>query len=1041
MQFAVTQTAGGTSSGIFSVLNISLDPTLAAITSTLSDPVAAAVQTQTNCITALNDVRNKYNFHTYAMQTHGNAWVPNNYNRFSLALGVYTTYPRNTAGFGLNACPLPAISTYTDLISTGNNQNLVTYVNQVKNEFIQHFSNLGTFLPALATNQFAPHTSPDIENLPFLPDATDLFSAIVTLAHLEYQYCWHFSDATYSPGSTTAQIYFPFTGTGTAGSGTLTATSLNGATALASSLLSSPTGLVMIPILGNPTFTTWFADNILGTGPRIAVTGGSASTVTTGGSAPFNITAASFFCATNSLYHFGADNNPASVSTPAIYAERLSLLDYSMQDTTTLITEAKLLAGLIQAHETAGKAATPISVPGYANTINYYSTITTGTGATTMTTSPYAAFTHNGSFAFPLIAYATGGTTTRYDYFTATATLPVESEVLYTVVYKYTYQVGAVTFDNVSTPSAYSAFIINDSPDNNLLVPGSGTLYPRTISNLPVLTNTGQTNYDVANVTVQLYRTISNGTTFYLVAEVPNGTTSVTDSLDDFTLQENEQLYITGGTVPNDTPPQAKYITILNGTGYYGNITESGASLPYRIRQSISESIDSCPATFFDDLDDDLTGLSNYRGYVVAFCLNSLYRLENGFNELGQGSLAHERITDTVGYVGHNTIVRTEFGIFFCGTNGIYMTDGYSFQRVSMELEKTYAALVATAQQVKMISVVYLEDTRRIVWNFMTDSSQTDCSLSWTLDLNWGISEQCSFTTMSGGPTHPGSWSPSAMAFFGGQWIRADSRGYIFVHNDRWKCNPLVNTAISPSSWQLIPLIYDYESNTTNLGSNKFKKWGSKVTVQAENRSDLSLAINHKNDYNSGGFEPLVPIRARLNMRWRDPAILWRDSTTPLWGADGMVDDFRRFPAGKLRFDWKTIQMTNASVIIANSDVYGVCTVSADSGGTTTITFTASPTKYQWPLNAAGNFSISLQDPSALTYSAPLPILTRSLSALTIATATGVPNGHASVKWQISGIPVNERFHLNSYNITFSVLSDEQNAYHGATSSDGGANA
>lgn len=43
-------------------------------------------------------------------------------------------------------------------------------------------------------------------------------------------------------------------------------------------------------------------------------------------------------------------------------------------------------------------------------------------------------------------------------------------------------------------------------------------------------------------------------------------------------------------------------------------------------------------------------------------------------------------------------------------------------------------------------------------------------------------------------------------------------------------------------------------------------------------------------------------------------------------------------------------------------------------------------------------------------------------------------------KWVMMGIPLGERFNITAYNLSYGLLSDEQNAYRGAGSSDGGAN-
>lgn len=1012
--------------GVYSVLNLTPDATLNAITSTNTDATLADIETQNNCIKALNDLRNKYNWHTYATSTHGNAWIPNQYNSwwdtFMTPVG-WITLPRNTAGFGKNACPLPMIETSEGLTSSNNYAYFIQYVNALKREFYLHCTNYGSFQIFGAALR---HMSIDYENVPFLPDATDLHSAITILAHLEYQYCWHYFDAQFFFNSnSTPQYYKTFTGTTTIGSGTFTSTSIDGS---GYTFSGTPFKYYVVPISGfTSSFSGWFNTVVMGYTPRISVKGGTANTVITEGTALAAATSPTYtFVVSTSRMHYDIDRNLGSVTSPSAYRQRLSALDYSMKSLDTFITETQVLLGLFKSHETSGKVPVTTPNPDFANGVTTWLEMAQGTQSIT----PYVFAPHFGSLTFPQSSTYSGiPNGIRYDYFD---TIPASSTVLYTLMYRYPYKVGQVDFLDISAPAIATQVLRINSP--NATPPVIGLQFPTTVNNIPVLTNTELTNYDTSAVVVDIYRTIGNGGTYYKVGQVNNGVTTFVDNVSDTTLITNEQLYTTGGVVGNDPPPQARFITILNNTAYYGYVTDAGQTFPYRVRQSIQNDPDSCPATFYDDLDDELTGLSNYRSYVIALCKSSIYRLENGFNELGQGFISHERLTDTVGCVGHNSVVRTEFGVFFCGTNGIYWTDGYTFKRVTMELENTYNALIATEEQRARINATYLEDTRRIIWSFMSDPSIDDCDLTWTLDLNFGITETSTFTTISGGA----SYRPSAMTWFQSNWIRGDSRGYIFRHQEQWKSDPTVDLAVSPANWKMQPIIHDFISSATNFGTNKYKKWATRITVQAENQSNISLSIQHKNDYNYAGFTEVVPIRFRKNVLWGDPALRWGRNDC-LWGFDGMIDDFRRFGAGSLRCDWKQIRITNADVIICNSDTYGVAGTSADVGGVVTATIS---TLYKWPRQAPGNYHIFFESaPGSGLYLVGYPILTTVDQTLTLDNQSGTaPVSQAGLKWIIKGIPVDDRLNLVAYNITYAPLSDEQRAYHGATSVDGGAN-
>ena len=167
------------------------------------------------------------------------------------------------------------------------------------------------------------------------------------------------------------------------------------------------------------------------------------------------------------------------------------------------------------------------------------------------------------------------------------------------------------------------------------------------ITNIPVLTNDGLTNYDTANIDVRIYRSTDGGTTLYLLDSIPDGTTSYLDTMNGTVtplgsteLDTRQTLYTTGGVVANDQPPLAKYIFILGEIAYYANLFDNGQYFPNRLRQALPGNPDSAPATFFDDFEDEIVGLSASRNNLIVFCKNSMFTGKTGgFNSLGKGNL------------------------------------------------------------------------------------------------------------------------------------------------------------------------------------------------------------------------------------------------------------------------------------------------------------------------------------------------------------------------------------------------------------------
>lgn len=232
---------------------------------------------------------------------------------------------------------------------------------------------------------------------------------------------------------------------------------------------------------------------------------------------------------------------------------------------------------------------------------------------------------------------------------------------LYTFTHRYTYTVGSEEFVD---ESALTTVAVTNSGD-----PGTN---PNAISAIPVLANGASGNYDTASIKIRIYRTIDGGTTFYLLGEVANGITVFTDNFSDSAIVTNDLLYTTGGVVENDPPPLAKFIHIVNNTAYYGFIKEGSEILKTQIRQSIKDDPDSVPAAFFDEMEDELTGLSSIQSIPIITCKKHIYRLEGSFDEFGRGFINHIRIHDTAGCISNRSLVQAENKLFWwaAGTVG-----------------------------------------------------------------------------------------------------------------------------------------------------------------------------------------------------------------------------------------------------------------------------------------------------------------------------------------------------------------------------------
>lgn len=984
--------AGSGGSARYSVLNTAADTTL---------PLATDLLTT---LAVLNDLTVRYNFHTWSTITHVNAVA---------ALSTGATYTTDSTGYGKYACTTPTITlnqstvagtTIYSPVFSGGISVILAYLNRIKKEYNEHLSDTHN------SGFTESHNNADADNVLVVPDATDLFSAYVMLAHFEFFYWWHYKDSKLTEAG--ANIVFQtFTGTATIGSASMTSTSING---------SNFVGYFVVNIAAANPWVSWAQDALFQ--PNTVVSSGTASTVVFN-HVSLDASGAGTYRISQSKYHYDLDQGGVgSATSPDGYNVRVSAFDYSLKQSnlSLFMSSLNFWFGLFKTHELSGWNL---------QTINGLPRYFMNSGQTSTLFAPH--YSNPASPAMwpesqPGLVVADKITDALY-----LNTPPVVSSVLYTLVWRYNYTSGGLSFENDSTPALLSQLYWTPSPVNPL--PLTTAVYPIVLSNLPILVNQVGQNWDTANIKLDIYRTISNGTTLYLVGTVNNGTTTFTDSVVDANLITNAPLYTTGGVLQNDQPPVSKFLTILNDTGYYGYVKDitSGETFPNRILQSIPSAIYAVPAENFDDLEDELTGLSNFNNYVISFCRTKIYRMEGSYDELGNGLLTHNMISPTIGAVNQAGIVQTEYGIFFCGTNGIYWTDGFTLTRVTSELENTYNALISSALQRARINGVYDKATRRIYWTFCSTPTTPECDIGYILDLNWGISERMSFTTLSGGAT----FLPTAWVVYNSDLIRGTSYGFIFRHNAIYTSDqtPLLEQASTPSTqWAPQTILYDFQSCATDFGSSEGTKWVTRVTYQGKAKSNLYMQINRRNN-NGGAWRPLTPVRAINTLRWGDPSIKWND-TVCQWGCDGMIDTFRRMPAGSLRCDWLAVQMTNSVGVICGSDTYGVVTVSARSVGAVTLTL---PTPYKWPLWAT-LYKIAFQNDG---YVATYTISARTDQTLTVLdpNSTG-PASTTGTLWQISGTPYGQVFNLTAFNVTYAPLADEQSAYHGKTSTDGGAN-
>jgi hypothetical protein len=440
------------------------------------------------------------------------------------------------------------------------------------------------------------------------------------------------------------------------------------------------------------------------------------------------------------------------------------------------------------------------------------------------------------------------------------------------------------------------------------------------LTGLPVLANSGATNYDTANVKLNIYRSTDGGNTYYLLDQVDNGTTSYTDVINDtaandgnLALNERQVIYTSGGVQGYDQPPKCKFIHIFNNTAYFGGVWDSGQFFPNRLVQSVAGSMDGAPATNYYDFESDITGISSTKSSVVVFCKDAIYRLSGGFNLLGQGQILADQIGDKIGCLNSSGIVRTETGIFFPGTVGFYYTDGYQLIKCSLDLDATYQSFSQTEAQTRNIWGAYDDISRRVWWLVKQNPGDSENSKAFILHTNYGIKPSSAFTTASSGDAD--YFRFASMVFRKGVPLLGHEGGEIMYLN-KWN-----KKEYDPVNNWYTHVPYNYVSCAMDMGSVARRKWVTKMHLIGKNVGNALIQPSALRDLNQYGQNatPMAQVNYRENCWWGNSDLTWGDANF-VWKTDGKNDVWRRLPQGQLRSDVMQIKIAPAFGLVYSSE-------------------------------------------------------------------------------------------------------------------------
>lgn len=226
------------------------------------------------------------------------------------------------------------------------------------------------------------------------------------------------------------------------------------------------------------------------------------------------------------------------------------------------------------------------------------------------------------------------------------------------------------------------------------------------------------------NVFVDLYRTINNGSIFYLStssASVKTGNNSLlVDAISDADIVSNEILYTDGGILDNIAAPSCDLITTHQNRLFLAGLENKNRVVYSKIvREGQGIAFNEALEIFADPKGGKITQIDSLDDKLIIAKENSLYYVTGeGPNDAGVDSTytEPELISSDVGCSEPKSMVRGPDGLYFKSNKGIY--------RLSRNLVVGYiGAPVEDFNDSQIVSAQLLADVNEI--RFYTDGGNT----------------------------------------------------------------------------------------------------------------------------------------------------------------------------------------------------------------------------------------------------------------------------------------------------------------------------
>ena len=397
-----------------------------------------------------------------------------------------------------------------------------------------------------------------------------------------------------------------------------------------------------------------------------------------------------------------------------------------------------------------------------------------------------------------------------------------------------------------------------------------------------------------------LYRTTANSTESFFVDYVTEPFAAVPyDITDDYidndliTAANSPQkdrpeglpasVYIGGGVLDDEEPPAAKFCVWANDVLWLGNVEDDTIKMVY----SKPKQPHSFPGSFFHDFPDTITGMSFIDIYPIVFTANAVYRMEGITTAAGVGEPARRVITTSTGTQTPHAIVKAEDKVYWLGSDGIYVTNGYKFSKISTNYDEALRAIltpdgfsgVGSVDDKNSLSPfvgTYNSTQKRIYWAVKRESVETPSTSGSTneiiiaLDLKQDKPAVYTYfafpsqdPSLRGGVAERDSmYYPVSIEAVDDSLLVGDSRGFIFVHESQNTDDATIDLDGFPNlTNRPVGTIFNFITSAFSFGNESSLKWVPRMIVSCKNfynvSRNLTLQIFSINDDNKDNVKDL----------------------------------------------------------------------------------------------------------------------------------------------------------------------------------------